>query len=87
MDVVIIIAAVALANVACFIIGVKTGVAVVKGEELKVIDLPDIPRAFDYAKKQDELEADLERQQLETILQNIENYDGTSYGQKDVPRG
>lgn len=83
MDVVIIIAAVALANVACFIIGVKTGAAVAKGEEFK---LAELPRAFDHTKRQDELEADLEMQQLDVILQNIESYDGTSYGQKDLPR-
>jgi hypothetical protein len=56
-------------------------VAVAKGEEIK---MPELPRAFDYTKRQDELEADLELQQLETILRNIERYDGTGFGQEDV---
>lgn len=30
-------------------------------------------------------ESDLERRQLATMLENIENYDGTSIGQKDIP--
>ena len=84
MEAVIITAAVALANIACFMIGVKTGMAVVKDEP---ITLP-MPRAFDYTKKQDneydQREAEMVRQKVETILHNIDSYDGTSNGQKDV---
>lgn len=28
---------------------------------------------------------DLEQRQISTMLENIENYDGTSLGQKDIP--
>lgn len=83
IEAVIIMAVCALANVACFLIGAKTGMAVAKGEEIK---LPEMPKAFDHT-KQDRLEADLEQQRIDTILRNIERYDGTPYGQEDVPRG
>ena len=84
MEAVVIIAALSLANIACFLIGVKTGMAVAKNEP---ITLP-MPRAFDYTKKADneyeQREADRVRQKIETILHNIDSYDGTSNGQKDV---
>ena len=85
MEAVIIIAAVALSNVACFLIGVKTGQVVVKGEDIK---LPEMPRAFDYAKqRQDKAQAEWEQAKIDIILRNIERYDGTPYGQEDVPKG
>jgi hypothetical protein len=82
MEAVIITIVVALANIACFMIGVKTGMAVAKDEP---IELPKI-RAFDYTKKADkeQREAESERNRVETILRNIENYDGTGLGQEDV---
>lgn len=84
MEAVIITACVALANIACFLIGVKTGMAVAKDEP---ITLP-MPRAFDYTKQKDneyeQREAEIVRQKIDTILHNIECYDGTSNGQKDV---
>lgn len=83
MEAVIIVAVVALANVACFVIGVKTGMAVAKGEEIKLVELP---RAFDYTKhnKDQTAEADIEQQKIDKILQNIERYDGTANGQVEV---
>lgn len=84
METVIIIAAVAAANIACFLIGVKTGVAVAKGEEIKLIE---IPRTEDHTVKEARQEAEWEKQRMDTILRNIDNYDGTPYGQEDVPRG
>lgn len=79
MEAVIIISVVALANIACFLIGVKTGMAVAKDEPIQL----HIPRAFDYT-KQEAKEADIEKQKLDKILRNIEVYDGTSFGQEDV---
>lgn len=89
MEVVIIITVVAIANIACFMIGVKTGMAVAKDEEIK---LPT-SRAFDYTKQKtrqaeaERREAELEQRQIEVILRNIDNYNGTPYGQEEVPRG
>lgn len=35
--------------------------------------------------KQQQEEHNLEQKQLETMLENIENYDGTPTGQRDIP--
>ena len=87
MEAVIIVTVVALANIACFLIGVKTGVAVAKDEPITLPALPTI-RAFDYTKKaateKEQREAEAVRNRVETILRNIDSYDGTSIGQEDV---
>jgi hypothetical protein len=84
MEAVIITIVVALANIVCFLIGVKVGMAVAKYEP---IELPKI-RAFDYTKnaatEKEQREAEAVRNRVETILRNIEKYDGTSLGQEDV---
>ena len=41
-----------------------------------------------YLKRiQEAKEAEAEKNRLDVILENIERYDGTGAGQKDVPRG
>ena len=73
-------------NVACFVIGAKVGQATAKGEEVKLpVVKPIEPVQEHQEQKEAELEAVMEQSQLETILQNIDNYDGTDQGQVDVP--
>jgi hypothetical protein len=71
-----------LVNVACFMIGAKVGQAVSKGEK---VTLPSPVKAVEdhMAKK----EAEMAQSRIDTILRNIESYDGTDYGQEEVPRG
>ena len=71
-------------NVACFAIGAKVGQKVVKGE---VIELPTVNPMEAARRREAKKEEELEKNKIETILQNIDNYDGTGYGQKDVPWG
>ena len=74
------------ANVACFMIGAKVGQATAKGEEVKLpVVKPIEPVQEHQEQKEAEQEAVMEKSQLETILQNIDNYDGTDQGQVDVP--
>ena len=40
-----------------------------------------------YQERKDKKEAEFEQSRIDTIMRNIENYDGTSNGQEDVPRG
>lgn len=84
METILIILTVGALNVACFFIGAKVGQKVVKGEEIE-------PPKFDpmkaYRDAQERKEADRERERYDTIMRNIENYDGTGNGQEDVPRG
>ena len=70
-----------LLNVVCFLIGVKVGQKVVKGEP---IELPSVNPMKAYRESQDRKQAEREADKLGTILANIEAYDGTSAGQKDV---
>ena len=70
-------------NVTCFIIGAKVGQKVVKGEK---IELPKINPMQAYQERQEKKAAEEELNKLDTIMRNIERYDGTARGQEDVPK-
>jgi hypothetical protein len=69
--------------IVCFITGAKVGQTVSRGE---TIETPNINPVKAIREHQARKEAEKEQNRLETIMSNIDNYDGTSYGQKDVPR-
>ena len=78
------IIAVGTLNIACFFIGAKVGQMVAKGNDIK---LPNV-NPFEAVKERTaRKEAEAEMSKVDTILRNIDNYDGTANGQKDVPRG
>lgn len=66
----------------CFVIGAKVGQKVVKGEE---VQLPNPMEA--YREHEARKEAERVKDKIDTIMRNIDSYDGTGYGQEDVPRG
>lgn len=68
-------------NIVCFFIGAKIGQKVVKGEEIKAPEITIPTPIRDYQKKK---QAEAEQNKLDTIMNNIEVYNGTSAGQKDV---
>lgn len=68
-------------NVVCFFVGAKVGQKVVKGEP---IELPSINPMEAIREAQEKREAEREQNQYDTVLHNIEIYDGTGNGQKDV---
>lgn len=70
-------------NIACFFVGAKVGQQVSKGEKITV---PEINPLKLWEERQDRKEAEKERNKMDVILSNIETYDGTSVGQKDIPR-
>ena len=80
----LLLAVMAASNILCFLIGARVGQKVVKGEEVK---LPSVNPIQAYRAQQNRREAEQEQNKIETILSNMECYDGTSNGQKDVPRG
>lgn len=82
-DTILLIVAVALINVLSFTIGAKVGQKVVKGEK---VELPKVNPMEIYKEKQDKRAAAEEINKLETIMRNIERYDGTAAGQEDVPK-
>lgn len=67
-----------------FVMGAKVGQAVAKGEK---IEAPTVNPLKLYKEHKSRERAEEEMNKIDTILQNIETYDGTSNGQKDVPRG
>lgn len=70
-------------NIACFVIGAKVGQQVAKGEPVKV-ELPKPVEAIRQHKAQKE--ADRRMSQIEAVLGNVDRYDGSPLGQKDIPR-
>ena len=74
----------AAANVFCFVIGAKVGQKAVKGEKIALPELnpvSQIRQAASAAKAKKEEERD------KILMRNIDAYDGSPAGQKDVPRG
>lgn len=78
----LLLAIMGLTNIACFVIGAKVGQTVSKGEEVK---LPTVNPMDAYRKREAKKEAQMEQDRLDTIMRNIECFDGTSRGQEDVP--
>ena len=68
-------------NAFIFKLGANIGQSVVKGEK---VELPNLNPFEAYRKHEARKEAEMEQDKFDTILQNIERYDGTSRGQKDV---
>ena len=66
-------------NILCFLVGAKVGQASVKGREIKipnpVKEVKSYRESREYKKAQEE---------IETMLENINNYDGTGMNQKEV---
>lgn len=73
-----------LLNIACFMIGAKVGQAVSKGEP---IEMPSINPLKAHREREERKVAEAEQERIETIMRNIEAYDGTGAHQEDVPRG
>lgn len=69
-------------NMACFYVGSRVRQNVDKGEEIKA-PIPNPIKAWN--ERREKKEADKEAERLEMILHNVEAYDGTPYGQKDIP--
>lgn len=80
MEQILLLALVAASNIVCFVIGAKVGQSVQKGEPVK---LPDPVRAIQ--EHRDRKEAEKEQAAIDTIMRNIESYDGTGTGQEEIP--
>ena len=79
MEQIILIGIVVLSNILCFTIGAKIGQKVINEEP---ITLPNPVKAVENYRTEREYKE--EQRKLEIMLENINNYDGTSLGQKDV---
>ncbi len=68
--------------ITCFLVGAKVGQTVVKGEDVK---LPAINPIEAYREHENKKHAKMEQEKLDTIMRNIESYDGTGNRQEDLP--
>lgn len=82
METALLILAIGFINALCFVLGAKVGQKVVRGESIEtplkspLEGLREAKSNFEYRKEQE---------RLQTISDNIDNYDGTGIGQKDIP--
>ena len=65
----------------CFLIGAKIGQKVSKGE---AVELPSVNPINAIRERRGNKEAEMQADKFDTILRNIERYDGTGKGQEDV---
>jgi hypothetical protein len=79
---VLLLAVMGITNLCCFMIGAKVGQKVTKGEP---VELPTINPVKIIQEKESRKEAQRQQTELDVLLHNIDCYDGTGYGQKDVP--
>jgi hypothetical protein len=82
METAILILIVSMSNVACFYFGAKVRQTVDKGKEL---ENPVKNPLQVWQEHREKKEADKEARRLEIIQENLEKYDGTEAGQKDIP--
>lgn len=85
METIILIISIGIINILCFFVGAKIGQKVIKGEEIKTPDISKLNPMNIQKKREEKYEVEKEKSKLETILRNIERYDGTDTGQEDVP--
>lgn len=80
---ILLIAVVSTLNIVCFFIGAKVGQKVNRDEP---IEMPSINPINALQEHRERKAAEKEQDRLDTILRNVEAYDGTERGQEDVPR-
>lgn len=78
---VLLLAIAGLVNIICFVIGAKVGQKVSNGEKIETPTLNPM-KAYRENKARKEVEAEMDKRN--TILRNIERYDGTGRGQEEV---
>lgn len=83
METVLLMALFAAANMLCFVIGAKVSQKAQKDEEIR---LPSLDPLEAYRDSQARKEAQRKQTRAQILLQNVENYNGTSEGQLEVPR-
>ena len=71
-------------NLLTLIIGVKIGMSVASKKDISLNPIKAIQEHKE--EKIEKKEADLKDRQLKTMLKNIDNYDGTDFGQEEIPR-
>ena len=87
METLTLVAVVTFCNISCFVLGSKMCQKTskkTKTSKVKEVKLPSINPLKAIKEHQSKKAAEKEQSRIETIMQNIEKYDGTSRGQEDV---
>ena len=71
-------------NLLCLIIGVSIGQKTAKNKEIKLNPVSAIKK--DIEEKKEEKKQELKQRQIDTMLYNIDNYNGDGLGQRDIPK-
>lgn len=71
-------------NIITLLIGVKIGMSVSNRKEITLNPVKAIKEHRE--EKIEKREADLKERQMETMLKNIDNYDGSGFGQQEIPK-
>lgn len=70
-------------NLLCFVIGARVGQKVSKGEEIKLPSVNPVEAVKAYKEEREKRHI---QSKMDAILENMENYSGSSVGQREVPR-
>lgn len=84
METVLLVVFISLANGWCFLLGARVSQTLARGE---AVDLPSFDPLASYRQRQQNKHTDAQQQKVEAILRNIDHYDGTDFGQEDIPGG
>lgn len=85
METILLIVVMGLIFCICFLCGAIVGQKCAKGEQIKVENPVKVIKE-NIEEHKSKVERKKEQEILDTIAQNIDNYDGTSRGQKEIPR-
>ncbi len=84
METVLILAVAGVICIFCFLVGAKVGQQVSRGEN---VQLPELNPVAGIRQHKARKQAEQEQNRRDTILRNIDKYDGSGLGQEDVPGG
>lgn len=70
-------------NLLCFVIGARVGQKVFKGEEIKLPSVNPVEAVKAYKEEREKRHI---QSKMDAILENMENYSGSSVGQREIPR-
>ena len=79
MDALLLVVFICLSNVVCLIAGAKIGQTASRGEDIKLPNPVEKVKTFKETQ-----EYKKEQEALDTMLYNIDVYDGTGLGQRDI---
>lgn len=79
MEQLLLVVFICLSNIVCLIVGAKVGQKAYRGEEIKLPNPVEKVQTFKESQEHRK-----EQEAVETMLYNIDVYDGTGLGQKDI---